>query len=346
VTLLDQVRAILVRPAAVRMGQVPLPLGTRYIASLEVDAASLPAEPEDEPVEAPRPAPLSVSEAEEAGFEPQSAVIAGRVAAPVNEGETLVETALGTLALPASLVLTPGMAVRLTILAVAPPLTSPAIGPATQSSGLIDQIIRLLTGAAPELAEQAGETMTLPPGPALLAAAWRFIADPTRRAQNRALLPVIKQALIDADRPDLADRFESAAGDIGRQEPAQDGWSVLTLPFFGLAGEQPLKLYTKGTDPDGEQADDTPRNGERIVVEIALTRLGTLQFDGLVRERRFDLVVRSAAALDDSLRSVIDRAFSAAISECGFQGDLLFARTQQIPFLATKTLGPGVGISV
>jgi hypothetical protein len=352
--LLDQILAILVQSAASRPGQTPPPVGTQYLASLASETA-LPVAEEALVAAAAGPAGPPIGSDADVGdpaapeFAPLTATVPGRVLAPADDGTALIGTALGTMALQGPLPLPPGTAVRLGIFAVAPPAAG-ALAPLRQEAqaGLLDQIFKLLFDQAPSIAEPAAAALTLPADGTLLATAWAFMVDARRRTLVRDAATMVRQALVAADRPDLAERFESASSDLGAARPPAlpDGWTLMTLPFLGLASEQPVRVYARpaGDEPDGEGHDG--RTGARIVVDVSLTRLGALQFDGLVRDRRFDLIIRSPSGLDPGLRDEIDRAFQSAIAECGFAGELVYARTPPVPPWPQISAGQGVGLSV
>ncbi len=347
-TLLESVLAVLIRAMPARPGLAPVPVGTRYIADL-VASAPVPSAPAAPAGSAATTSAIEPGAGDPADFQPQTASLSGRVLPPGPDGRTLVETALGTLALPAGVTLPAGTAVRLDIAAVAPPsAASAAVSPAGPS-GFLEQILTALMGGTAALAEQAGEMLALPAtGELLLASAWAFIVDAKRRVAVRDLAAVVRQALADAGRPDLAERFGASSADLGTVRPpaTPEGWTVVTLPFLGLSGEQPVRVYTRPAGQDGEGGDRPEARGERIVVEVTLTRLGAMQFDGLVRERRFDLVIRTPAELDPGLRAVIDRAFQGALAECGYGGDLLYGRTLANPLIPPERARSGIGFSV
>jgi len=422
--------AILVRPAAAKPGQAPLPTGTRYLlvpldgsstdeaesvlaspvtlaarptaaasqtlatpaapvislpirqggqtnpapslpsAAAPTDPTILPsAEPSDPspqtaeppapeaapaqdppPVEAAplgtatpvRPGPSVVSDAEPdssdlAAFVPQNGLLAGRVVPSAKMGVTLVETAVGTLAMTGIGPLPSGTALRLRILGVALP-DADAIESAskTPARGLIEHIVELLAGDATEGTEPPMGNLTLPTtSPLLMAALWSFFTNMNRAERAKETLELVRQALRDADRDDLGSRLSEVASDIGEQHgtEAGDGWIVTILPFLGFTGEQPMRLYIKpdqGRDPSKEQK---RQSGERFVLEVVFARLGPMQFDGLVRDRRFDLALRTGSELEPDLRRGIETVFADALGACGWVGEIAFGRTARFPLM-------------
>ena len=139
--------------------------------------------------------------------------------------------------------------------------------------------------------------------------------------------------LLDSGRKDLVDRLDRARADIGsvRASHGPDGWTVTILPFLGQASIRPMRLYRKqhqDQDADGK-ARGTP--SERFMLEVELKRLGPLQFDGLVRERRFDLVLRSRDPFVPALQGLIEHVFQDGLLIAGWSGEIGFGRIGKFP---------------
>jgi hypothetical protein len=60
------------------------------------------------------------------------------------------------------------------------------------------------------------------------------------------------------------------------------------------------------------------------VVEVEMSHLGDLQLDGLVREKRLDLILRSRAPLPDFMRREIMQIFHEANEISGYRGHIRF----------------------
>ena len=76
-------------------------------------------------------------------------------------------------------------------------------------------------------------------------------------------------------------------------------------------------------DEDGEEGEEGEVEGAtRFVVELELSRLGPLQLDGLVRQSRFDLIVRTTSPLAAEMRrdilGIFDDSIAASASCCSF----------------------------
>jgi hypothetical protein len=380
----DSVVATLVRAAPARVGSAPVPTGTRYLTTLSVGNADAgptaptaptapalarglpPAAPpapggETDPVDpvapeqpaaagpnTPQPAapPVDLT-----GFKALTTVLAGRVLATSTDSETLVDTAVGTLSIPVqdappSL----GAAIQLKITAVAPPDTTEKpvsvkapVEDTQDRQPLLQEAARALAPFAPAVALQLQTQLSVPPNDQLASLILSFLGGlKTGPPQPRWPDPPARKALVEAGRSDIATKLDADASQIGQTRPAQPGdWSITVLPYLGLATTKPMRLYRR--TPDEEE--QSKGGGERFVIELEMVRLGALQFDGLVRERRFDLVLRSEKPLEEDLRKIVEQTFRDSLLIAGWSGELSYARSGPVPMIPLQPDGGGVGLS-
>lgn len=340
--------------ATIAAGPVPLPPTP---ATAPPPAPPATAEPAGvEPAPAPSVAaadhlapPKDAQPADDAAFRPQILTLAGRVVAPRQPAETLIETAIGTLALPAPEPLPLGAAVQLRVTAVAAPLPPPRAahtsdGPLLHGDpspdgtppSLIEELSQAVAGAGAAVAAELRAALVLEPGAGLAAAIFTFLAALGPAASTRPADLPGRKALLDTGRTDLAARLDHARADIGSVRPPDrpDGWTVTTLPFLGAASIRPLRLYRKRHQDKDDEGRPRGRPSDRFVLEVELKRMGPLQFDGLVRERRFDLVVRSREAFDPALQHLVEHAFQDGLLISGWSGEIGFGRTGKFPLQA------------
>jgi hypothetical protein len=144
--------------------------------------------------------------------------------------------------------------------------------------------------------------------------------DATRLAAGLMLLAGIARRRGAAAAPDDG---QAAAGPAAAVcDPAGELWSLLGLHLFDGQHPLPLRLAVK------RPPDETPTEaGARFLVEVELSRLGALQFDGRVQGRRLDLLLRTRAALPPELRAELAALFHDAKSAAGFSGEIAFTTT-------------------
>ena len=72
-------------------------------------------------------------------------------------------------------------------------------------------------------------------------------------------------------------------------------------------------------------------DGTRFLVEVNFAVLGAFQLDGLVRGKRFDLMIRSRRAMPPSERRALISIFEDALALSGNSGGLEFRTVDRFP---------------
>lgn len=164
---------------------------------------------------------------------------------------------------------------------------------------------------------KAGEML----GPALLA----FFANLRTGGNAKAWLGKSNiDALDETVRDRLLDRLDgelSAESHIAGS-PNSDGWQTTAVPIADGQRITEIRIHTQRRRKNHDGNEEA--NGSRFVIEATLSALGPLQLDGLVRMRRFDLIVRTARALPDEMRRDIETLFATSLSASGHLGGVSF----------------------
>ena len=125
-------------------------------------------------------------------------------------------------------------------------------------------------------------------------------------------------------------------------EPGSGDWRALIFPLFdGLRWHQ-VQLFARRHRRGGEDG-ESGEEETRFVVEFALSRLGDMQLDGLVRAAHFDLIVRSAVPLAIEMRQDIAAIFDEALAIGGYQGSVVFQNGTPFPVDPLKEINDGNG---
>lgn len=262
--------------------------------------------------------------------------LTGIVAPNTLAGQPLVQTGLGLIALQGGPSLPAGAQVALQVTgpvtAAATSTASPT--PATPGPwGGLSQALTTLGQSDPAAAARLAAA--LPElGPRLASGMVAFVA----AAQNGVLRPVVgeraAQALEKAGRGDAAKRLLL---DLDRAEPqtqrdVNGEWRAMTMPLLNGAVVEPVQLYLRRPNPDGEDGGAACGDqGQRFVVDVSLSALGRLQIDGLMRRslKRLDVLVRSAQPLPGPMRQDIARIFAESCSASGVSGEAGFQVTSR-----------------
>jgi hypothetical protein len=265
---------------------------------------------------------------------------------------TLLETPAGLLSLEQHLDLAPGTLVNLQRLDVpagaTPPspsaqaLASPALGSGWPA---LDDTLRTLDRVAPSLASQMRADLTPTTAPRLAATLLFFVGV----LKGAADWPPdsVNTALTAAGRGDLRTRLQKDVSEMRRvsADGTKTDWRVLTLPVLDENAVQPVRLYVR-RDAEGQTSQQRDERGSRFVLDLDMSRLGTLQLDGLVRKGRFDLVLRSHEPMAADVKTDMASIFRSSLAASGFTGDIAFVTTARFPVAPLEELRPHLGIKI
>jgi hypothetical protein len=280
--------------------------------------------------------------------------LSGTVLPNTGGGETLIRTPLGTLSTP-KLALPPGAGLELELLQVSSPPTGTASRSAATGLPLLgaggwpalDEILQALETGNPALSAQLRGDLQPVPGPRLAAAMLLFIAG-LRGAVGNWPGDAVTHALERTGRGDLVRQLSDDMGELARltENPTTGDWRVYGLPMMTPQGIMPVRLFVKRRSSKDEDEAAKRQNSEdsRFVVEVETTRLGPLQFDGLVKGRRFDLILRSTRPIAPELRLGIGQVFENAVASAGLTGGLAYSTAARFPVNPLENLARPVGI--
>lgn len=106
-----------------------------------------------------------------------------------------------------------------------------------------------------------------------------------------------------------------------------DQWSGTMLPMLQNGQLEYARFYLR----DEQQGKDGQQGGgkeQRFLVEIDLSHLGEMQFDGFIRpgqaKKQFDLIIRTARPLEAGISEEIRQMFETSIATTGYTGYLGF----------------------
>jgi hypothetical protein len=285
-----------------------------------------------------------------------AAPLLGRVLGYTPAGHAVIETPAGLVMMQQKSRLPVGAQIALVIepQPAAVPLLAPTVASPQQAllalssswPSLEDFVAILRAGAAS--ADTPGQP---PPPPGLpqtgpkLAAGLANAISALRAGDIERLLG----ALLGSKKPvegkeELQKRLKEEFGqlsELAKDRPGID-WRALYLPLYDpRAGLTQINLYYRPGSGGGE--DDEPERkdrGTRFLVEVNFAALGAFQLDGLVRNKRFDLMIRSRRALSPGTRREIMKIFEEALELGGSQGGLEFRKVETFPVSPLDELRP------
>jgi hypothetical protein len=124
-------------------------------------------------------------------------------------------------------------------------------------------------------------------------------------------------------------------------------WRPMLLPFEARGNDMPMlaALFANpsAVNPDRNSghenpADEDDEGPQRFIIEAKFSKLGTMQLEGFVREKQFDLTLWSELPLPTALTTDLSQLFSAAVEANGFAGRLNFRPGDPFPVDVAKVL--------
>ncbi|HET6620535.1 MAG TPA: hypothetical protein VFG64_11375 [Dongiaceae bacterium] len=117
---------------------------------------------------------------------------------------------------------------------------------------------------------------------------------------------------------------------FAQERPGID-WRCCFIPVLDDGTIRQINLfYRRDRRKDRKDAKDD-RAGTRFIVEVDMSRMGPFQFDGLVREKQFDLMVRSRIALPPKARLDMTELFQEALALGDYRGGIVFQKVKEFP---------------
>lgn len=267
----------------------------------------------------------------------------GVVAGTSAQGRPLLQTPVGLLAIQVRAPLPIGA--QFTIELLSPHQSPLTIGarpepiPLTQTWPYLEEALQLLPeNAAP--ATTAGGTASaaapgqIPrPGPNLTSSVLFFLSALSGGNAGTWLQGLLtsrgRESIEGQGRGDLLTRLMQDFTQLGRlTDVAGPDWRFVPIPLYDGNQLHQLRLFLRQhrKPPDDER--DDRAEATRFIVEVRLSQLGDLQLDGLIKQKRFDLMLRTRQALPPSMRQRITEIFGSANSAAGYLGNVGFQASE------------------
>jgi hypothetical protein len=249
----------------------------------------------------------------------------------------VLRTTYGTLVTQASNGPLPGTTVAFEVLeAVRPAPAELAPRPGAAAWPTFERALRHLAETEPAIARELIREVLPNAGGNAVAAVLAFLRAARTRDPGAWIGGAAVAALTSSGRGDLVGQLLAEFGDNTRAAvDAPPDWRGVTVPFHDGGRLHDVRLAFRRQRPNGDRS----AASRRFVVTLTTSRLGPLQFDGLVVERRFELIVRSGAALTPRHRDGMRAIFDDSCGVAGLSGHIAFA--SGVPFvdpLAAKTV--------
>lgn len=201
-----------------------------------------------------------------------------------------------------------------------PFVIKPAIWP------LMNDLGAALQTAAPPVAQALHAMIPNPAIPAQIGPAALFFMAALRGGDLGAWLGErAADTLRRAGRSDLLSRLAQEGAQITRAADAPTGeWRSQAIPLMIDQTIFKMILHTRHEDDPDEQDHEKKGGHTRFLLDLDFGRLGPLQIDGLLRDQRLDLIVRSQQPFAAPMREDMRRLFTRALTETKREGEIGF----------------------
>jgi hypothetical protein len=275
----------------------------------------------------------------------QTAPLIGKVLGYTRAGHAVIDTPAGALMMQERTRLPVGAQVALVLEPMAPaaalslpPITSPqqALLYLSNRWPALDDLLAVLRGAP--LAPSNDPDSPPPPGvpqtgPKLAAGLAAAINAFRSGEMERLLTPMLAGRKLPGEKEEMVKRLKeefTQLSDLAKDRPAVD-WRALFLPIYDpRIGLTQVNLYYRHNSGEGSEKDKKDQ-GTRFLVDVNFAALGAFQLDGLIRGKRFDLMIRSRSRLSRNQRQDIIDIFESALEVGGNTGALEFRTVETFP---------------
>jgi hypothetical protein len=274
----------------------------------------------------------------------QTAPLIGKVLGYTRAGFAVIDTPAGALMMQERTRLPVGAQVALVLEPIAPPQAAPLPPITSPQQALLylsnrwpalDDLLAVLRGAP-----MAAPNSSDPPPPGIpqigpkLAAGLAAAINAYRSGEiERLLQPMLAGRKLPIDKDEMVKRLKeefTQLSDLAKDRPVAD-WRALFLPVYDpRIGLTQINLYYRHNTGEGSEKEKKDQ-GTRFLVDVNFAALGAFQLDGLIRGKRFDLMIRSRSRLSRNQRQDIMNIFENALEVGGATGALEFRTVDVFP---------------
>jgi hypothetical protein len=225
-----------------------------------------------------------------------------------------------------------GTPLPLPVPAAAPPLA----GPAAMHTGwpTLSESIAVLQRSDPVAAQQLAQA--IPDGGPRTAAAVISFVQAMRSGDARQWPGDTNLRALERAGPRGAQLAAALSGEVAelasRTRESGAEWRAMPVPWNAQGQIDRIALITRREgEGESEGRGGKKGGGTRFLIDLNLSRLGAMQFDGMFRTeaRSFDMVLRTKEALPEEMRRDLLGIFGAANGAMGLKGGLTFQVTKK-----------------
>lgn len=291
----------------------------------------LPSQTSQPPVPLPSPAPAPAPAATPPAPASTLPTLAATVAGTTSAGQPIVTSERGVMVLNTKTPLPHGTQVTIGLPPVRPAPAEPFDPLRGQDWPALRETLEVLAKADPSGTRTLANAI-LPQANPRLAATLLAFTNGVKKGDARAWLggEAVK-TLEKLGRADLLEKLEEDFKQLARQAadvPPGD-WKPYSIPFSDGTELHRILMHVRqpgaeDVDEDAGGADGHGSRANRFLIDLTLSRIGELQLDGLIRPRRFDLILRTHLPLPPEMRQEIGMLFNGSLETLGMTGAVSF----------------------
>jgi hypothetical protein len=253
------------------------------------------------------------------------------VAGTTSAGQPIVTTERGVMVLNTRTPLPHGTQVSIGLPPVRPAPEEPFDPLRGQDWPALRETLDVLAKADPSAARTLANAI-LPQPNGRLAATLLVFTGSVKKGDARGWLgEKATKALEALGRTDLLEKLEEDFKQLARQvtEVPPGEWKPYSVPFSDGTELHRILMHVRQPEADEADEDANGANGSgaranRFLIDLTLSRIGELQLDGLIRPRRFDLILRTHMPLPAEMRQEIGKLFHDSLETLGMAGGMSF----------------------
>jgi len=257
----------------------------------------------------------------------------GTVVGATPQGQTLLQTDSGVLALETKTPLALGAKVTVQIDAqqiVQKELAQMATKGGTTHWGTLREAVEVLNEANPALARQV-ISASIPRPDAGMGNTMVFFLAALRVGTFRNVLGDAAFRVLEKGRPNLLGKLgeEFKRGGQRVSDPVTGDWRVAFVPLMQDQQMSDIRVALREQEKGNKSSGDEDGDGTRFIVDVQVERFGRMQFDGLAKskKKRFDLIIRTSEAMPSTVRKDINEIFTKTCEAHSLSAQLLFQVT-------------------
>ena len=182
------------------------------------------------------------------------------------------------------------------------------------------------------IAAGASTVLPSPSNPAQMAPAVLFIMAALKSGDlAQTLNDKAQDMLRRSGKGGLLNRLSGEGSIINRThvDSAGQDWRALTIPLQWEHEIHKAALFYKHSDNEDSESSESGGKQTRFIFDLALSQMGKVQLDGLHRNDRLDLIVRTQEPFSRVMQLQMKNAYADAMDMSNLAGDLSFQNDPQ-----------------